>query len=80
MRRWNQILLVLFLACLFPNVLSAAQEDIAETKPATIDLADLPPVIRPPGARLIPSSLELVADTPAHYVVDTCCTACATVQ
>jgi len=39
MRRWNPILLVLFLACFFPNVLGAAQEDIAETKPATIDLA-----------------------------------------
>ena len=44
------------------------------------DKDDLPPVIRPPDARLIAGLLELVADSPEHYVAATYCTACATVQ
>lgn len=40
---------------------------------------DLPPVIRPP-VQLVAMFLESVAYTPAHYVVDTCCTAYAIAQ
>jgi len=42
-------------------------------------LSDLPPVIRPP-VQLVAMFLESVAYTPAHYVVDTCCTAYAIAQ